>query len=96
MRTQRRQSPNSGPRALTFWGLNSPLLPAYVAKQGYRSPKRKFGLATLSGKNKDKAQKLNPKTQEFNTEVACHNMILKYFFPLCELSFHLLAGVLEA
>ena len=75
MWTQRRRSPNSGPRALTFWGLNSPLLPAYVAKQGYRSPKRKFGPATLSGKNKDKAQKLNLKTQEFNTEVACHKTI---------------------
>ena len=65
MWTQRRQSPNSGPQALTFQGLNSPLLPAYVAKQGYRSPKRKLGLATLFGKNnspllvktKNKAQK---------------------------------------
>ena len=84
MQTQRRQSPNSGPQALTFQGLDSPLLPAYVAKQGYRSPMQKLGLATLFGKSKNKAQKLNPESQEFNTEVACHSCtptfyLLHYF-----------------
>ena len=46
-----RSTPNSEPRALTFRGLNSSLCPAYVAKQGYRSPKRKLGIAILFGKN---------------------------------------------